>query len=208
MIRTTIEIAGVPASGKTTAAHRLQKRLLREGHAAVVVREAAEIAPFPRERKRDWRFNAWTMFHVISEMIRLAADTSDSVAILDRGLFDASAWIRWHFRCNQLDRETALFLESVCFYKAWQRQVDVVCVLEASFDVIVERRHGRLGQIVNPETLAQLMESYSSVRNDQSLGLKAPVFFIPTDDKSPEEVEGALFDIYSKAASNGLPREL
>ena len=135
------------------------------------------------------------MFHAVSEIIRLQADPNDGVAIFDRGLFDASAWIRWHSLSNQLDSKTASILQSVCLVGAWQQQVDAVFLLEASFEVILERRQGRLGQIVNRETLDQLAESYTAVRADQKVGLTMPVFVIPTDHRSPEEVEDAMMSV-------------
>lgn len=192
MNRFTIELAGVPASGKTTAARRLHARFLREGREAVIVREAAEIAPFPRSQKRDWRFNAWTLFYATSEMIRLEADPAGPTVIFDRGLFDAAVWIRWHLSSKHIDPRTASLLQSVCLFEPWQRQVDVVFLLEASFDVVLERRSGRVGQIVNRETLRELADAYESIRIDPGSNLTMPLFVIPTDHRSPEDVERAI----------------
>jgi hypothetical protein len=184
----------VPASGKTTAAKRLQARLMASGRETIVVREAAEVAPFPRSRKRDWRFNAWTLFNSVSELMRLEADSSSPSAIFDRGLFDAAAWIRWHLASGRLDGETADLLQSVCLFEPWQRQVDAVFLLEASFDAIVKRRGGRVGRIVNTKTIGELSEAYASLQTGQVANLIVPVFVIPTDERSPEDVERAAFE--------------
>ena len=189
---TVIELAGPPASGKTTTASLLWELLLDAGYRAAIVREAAERAPFPPEMKRDWRFTAWTLFQTVSEVLRLDRETSEyDFVIFDRGLVDEQCWIEWFASRRQMDAHTSGLLTSVATDEQWFPKKELLFVLTVKFETAVRRRG--LGRIINEQTYDELARIYarfpSSVAKRQHLGY----WSVATDQLTSTEVAETVF---------------
>lgn len=183
-----LELAGVPASGKTTTARLLGEWLADAGERPCMFREAAEIAPFPDDLKDSWRFNAWTLCDAVSNAVRLAASTDTHITVFDRGLFDAVCWSRWHLSRGNLDEATAASLEAFALAPAWYSSIDLVVVLEVKFETALVRRGGDEGRIFNRRTFTELEDAYRRVAAEHCLRQRPRLVTIETDALTPNEV--------------------
>ena len=183
-----VELAGLPAAGKTTAAHLLNTQLLREGSHCAVVPEAAGRSPL-QQIKRHWKFNAWNLCETVESILEHSTARDTDVVILDRGLVDTLCWIEWFRSKNEIDSTTARALESFAQVPGWFREERLVIVLRVTFETALKRR-GAQGQIVNPVTFNELQESYNSVLGRlQEEGVPTrDIRTIDTDDLSPTQV--------------------
>jgi thymidylate kinase len=155
-----VELAGVPAAGKTSTALALREELSRRSIDSHVIAEAAARSPL-KHLKRAWTFNAWTLCQTVADYLEHVGDSSGSVVIFDRGLIDALAWIRWFRIQRQINDETWNALNNFARIPTWFNRTDLTFVLRVQFDTAL-RRHGRPGQIVNRKTYAELDEAYSA----------------------------------------------
>jgi predicted ATPase len=190
MPKLIVEFAGVPASGKTTAANSLAAVLSKRGRRVEVVREAAESAPFSGDGKEKWQFNAWTLLDAVSQSLRLQCDSAADCVIFDRGLFDARCWLDWHMFGKRLDLKVFEVLDRFAGIPDWYGQVDVVFLLQADYRVALKRRNGVVGRIVNGPTFLSLEEAYDRVSQRHEEGpLLVP---IDTAARNPSEVLDAV----------------
>lgn len=183
-----VELAGLPAAGKTTAAHLLNAQLLREGAQCEVVPEAAGRSPL-QQIKRHWKFNAWNLCEAVESILEHSTTRDRDVVILDRGLVDALCWIQWFRSKNEINSTTACALESFAQVPAWFREERLVIVLRVTFETALKRR-GAQGQIVNAVTFSELQNSYDNVLTRlHEEGLPTgDIHMIDTDALSPTQV--------------------
>lgn len=187
-----IELAGPPASGKTTTATLLWELLTAAGFAASVVREAAERAPFRPEMKRDWRFTGWTLFQTVSEVLRHGTNNSDfRFVIFDRGLVDELCWIHWFSEREQIPADTRDLLFNIAEHEGWFPRNQVLCVLTAKFSTAVKRRG--IGRIINATTYDELTAIYETKPAIAAERHAFPLVFVRTDAISPHEVANIVF---------------
>lgn len=183
-----VEFAGLPAAGKTTVAAGLAALLAREGIYAEVVAEPGLRSPL-QHAKRRLAFNVWTMCETVTTVIEKSAQTSASIVILDRGLVDAMAWLRWHQNVSQAAAaacEVALRFAAV---EEWFARERIVWILFADYDT-AQRRRGEQqpGTIVNPETISALGEAYREVAESLRFRSRLSVYDIDTNARTPAEV--------------------
>jgi thymidylate kinase len=195
-----LELAGVPAAGKTSTAAALREELSGRGIDSYVVAEAAARSPL-KHLKRDWMFNAWTLCQTVADFLEHVEGNAHSVVIFDRGLVDALSWIRWFRLQHQIAEDTWSRLRDFARIPKWFDRTDFVLVLRAHFDTALQRR-GRPGQIVNRKTYAELNEAYSATVNEISGGGYNHIRVIDTDDVSVSRVVRAALEVID----NGLHR--
>lgn len=198
MVPFCVEIAGPPASGKTTATHRLQAYFSALGTTTCRVREAAEIAPFHANQKLDWRFNAWTLTHTVTEAIRFGGHRQN--VIFDRGLFDTAVWIGWHHAEQRIDPITATMLRQLAIGGRWFNELDLIVFLDVGFEVALARRLGKRGRIFNESAFGQLKSEYATAIRTEMNG-SVPLISIQTDKMSAEDVQHHLIKTIEKLIS-------
>lgn len=182
-----LELAGLPASGKTTTASLLKQRLTKRGLRGTIVPEAAAESPL-LHLKRDWRFNAWTLCQAVASVVEHADTEQHDVVVLDRGLLDALCWIKWFRLRSEIDTATASALESFALVPTWFRKTAVTVVLHVRFETALQRR-GATGRIVNPRTFQELRRAYDGTVNELlQRELAKHVRMLETDDMSPDQV--------------------
>jgi len=182
-----VELAGLPASGKTTTASLLNERLSAWNLCCTVVPEAATKSPLSH-LKRNWQFNAWTLCQTVGSVLECSSTQEHDVMVLDRGLVDALCWIEWFRSKNEIDAATANALESFAQVSTWFQQLKVIVVLRVKFETALRRR-GVAGRIVNPQTFEELRRAYESTvggleRSNQATDIRV----LDTDDLSPVQV--------------------
>jgi thymidylate kinase len=182
-----LELAGLPAAGKTTTAALISKRVSDLGLRCAVVPEAAARSPLSH-LKRNWRFNAWTLCQAVTSVLEHHGTREHDVVVLDRGLVDALCWIRWFRSRSEIDLPTASTLEAFARVSAWFQVPTVVAVLRARFETALSRR-GASGRIVNAQTFEELQLAYRNTFADLQEGQRvSTVHFIDTDNLSRMEV--------------------
>lgn len=182
-----IELAGLPASGKTTAVSLLGSALAERGIRCHLIPEAASVAPI-QHLKRHWFFNAWTLSTLVKEY--LETDLSDEVGrvIVDRGFVDCLSWIRWFRTIARIDDRTAKALEQFATAPAWFHRTALTVVLRCSFNTALHRR-GASGRILNAQTFAELEQAYDFVIAELLDRKEGPkLLVVDTDTLTPIEV--------------------
>ena len=182
-----VELAGLPAAGKTTTAELVKKRLSERGLRCTVVPEAAEKSPLSHF-KRDWRFNAWTLCQAVSSVLEHNSTQNYNVVVLDRGLIDALCWIEWFRSKSEINFTTATILESFVRIPTWFQEPKVIVALRVQFETALSRR-GTSGRIVNPQTFRELRKAYERAISELlQNGQCANIHIIDTDELSPNQV--------------------
>lgn len=182
-----LELAGLPAAGKTTTAALISERVSDLGLRCAVVPEAAARSPISH-LKRNWRFNAWTLCQAVTSVLEHYGAREHDVVVLDRGLVDALCWIRWFRTRSAIDLSTANTLEAFARVSAWFQVPTVVAVLRARFETALSRRGGS-GRIVNAQTFKELQLAYQSTVDELQEGQQVgTLHFIDTDNLSRVEV--------------------
>src|SRR5690349_21164219 len=97
-----LELAGPPASGKTTTARLVWERFAGKGVHCSIVPEAAARSPLVN-LKRSWTFNAWTLCQTVSSVLERTNSQQEDIVVLDRGLIDSLCWIQWFRSRGEID---------------------------------------------------------------------------------------------------------
>jgi thymidylate kinase len=188
-----LELAGLPAAGKTTAAELLRERFVRLGLRVSVIPEQAAHSPLVK-LKRDWRFNAWTLCMVVADTLALAHDSGSDVLIVDRGLVDALCWFAWYRKNGELSTADADVLCSFAKMPEWFRRIGMVIVLKANYATALARR-GKTGRILNPLTFKELDAAYEeALRGLTALPTNPRIECLWTDQRTPSEVFDWMID--------------
>lgn len=182
-----IELAGLPAAGKTTTAALVARSFELAGISCKIVAEAAERFPVP-DRKMSWEFNAWTTCQTICSIIENAAAADTQVLILDRGLVDSLCWMRWFHDRKAIGATAFQALVSLARVDQWFGRIHEVFVLRVAFET-AETRRGSRGRIVNPDVFATLRMAYDAVFAEMLERPMTPALAVlDTDSLTREEV--------------------
>jgi thymidylate kinase len=160
-----IEFAGTPRAGKTTALHGLRPHLEESGYRVWVVEERARVCPVPHKRHPD--FNLWT-FSTTLAMILEARHVGADVILVDRGLFDALAWMDWFRGVGVLPDDDHERIDRYLRSGTITQLVDLVLVMTVDPTEALQREsfNGRRptpGPIINTKTLCAINDSIEDV---------------------------------------------
>jgi thymidylate kinase len=188
-----MELAGLPAAGKTTTAELLREKLTHLGLRTVVIPEQAARSPLVK-LKRNWRFNAWTLCMVVADIVALTQESESDVVIVDRGLVDALCWFAWYRRTREIDENTASVFTSLARIPEWFERLGIVFVLTSAYSTAIHRRREG-GRIVNEQTYKELGSAYDEVIKNLKLEESPRLIEVfSTDRKSPSEVAAWALD--------------
>src|SRR5690349_25039068 len=102
-----VEFAGLPKAGKTSTLSQVYSFLRRCGFRCEVVVERASVCPI-RDKKHS-NFNIWTASTTLAQILEKTQTPprpdDPEILILDRGLFDAIAWLAMMERLARIRRE-------------------------------------------------------------------------------------------------------
>lgn len=160
-----VEFAGLPRSGKTTAASGLKRFLESEGSKVYLVKERASLCPIPGKLHPD--FNLWTSLSFLREFL-IARNTGCHYVIADRGIFDASIWIKLFCSEQKHAEEYRAFqkLEKLDFLTRVPKKIfffycEIDVALEREFERTLVSRDGK---IMNKEVLGKYLHTYLSMK--------------------------------------------
>lgn len=159
-----IEFAGVPKAGKTTTLSTIHGFLKRCGFRVETVVERASVCPI--RDKKHFNFNVWTACTSLSQILEKTQEppsqSDPEVLILDRGIFDALAWMSMMEKMGRLRKEERETIEKFLLIPDWRKRVAGVIVMKASPQDAMERERGNLpvlgaGSIMNEEVIRQML---------------------------------------------------
>jgi len=189
-----LELAGLPATGKTTSALLLKQRLTELGLSCSVLPERDENSSL-RTLRGHWYYNAWRLCRLVAQVLEAQCGQPLDVVIVDRGVVDALCWFAWLRRRGELPDQLAKVLESFLVDPPWIRGRQLVCVMRVAYETAVARRGGRTGFVVNERTYAEVELAYSdTLRNPPPSWSQKLIRYLDTDHLSHEAVLRTLLD--------------
>jgi predicted NUDIX family phosphoesterase len=159
-----IEFAGVPKAGKTSTISQVHSFLKRCGFRVQTVIERASVCPI-RDKKHA-NFNVWTACTTLVQVLEHTQEPprvdDPQILILDRGLFDAIAWLTMMDRLSRIRTEDREAIERFLLMPEWRKRINGVVVMTVSPREALEREQGLLpvegtGSIMNTEVLQQML---------------------------------------------------
>jgi len=163
-----IEFSGTPKAGKTTIINSLRLFLNRNGYRVSVLVERASTAPIVN--KLHVHFNVWTACQTLCQMLDSAQwPERNDIVILDRGLFDALAWMDWMYHRDELDEETMNKIIGFVTIDSWRNLVDMTFVMLTTPEESLHREYKdqvtkKPGRIMNAEAIDRFNQSLERTR--------------------------------------------
>lgn len=195
------ELSGLPAAGKTTCAEEILRRSNARRIQCVYVPEAASRMTV-RTTRGTWRYNAWALCTVLSDILRAQAAPSTRLIVADRGLFDSLCWFRWLEARGAIKPEFAAAFRRLIDVPDWSDGNSAVCFLRVSYTTSISRRGGSQGYIVNPQTFLEVERAYVATLAECSGRWKGrEVCEINTDGLSINDEVGLVVDVLHKIDS-------
>lgn len=197
-----LEFAGSPKAGKTTVIEVLNHFFRRMDFKVWAPSEgASKRTPYHLRRSRDWvAFNTWSLSYAISELL-VAYHNVDrqDVIVLDRGPFDAVAWMRHLKGKGDLLADEHKVIEEFALLPRWSRLVSRVYVFSCDPQTSLSREtEGKLtakpGNAMNSDTLGAIRQEYKSLAaelREASIMLQE---FDTTDGPSARAIAYAIAD--------------
>ena len=152
-----VEFSGTPKAGKSTIINSLRLFLARNGFKPSVLVERASTSPI-RDKKHPF-FNAWTASTTLAQMLE-AGQTGgkDDVVIMDRGLYDALAWMRWLENSGKMSTRDREIIDAFITLDLWVDMIDLVFVMKVTPSEALAREFKdqvtlKGGTIMNEETI-------------------------------------------------------
>lgn len=166
------EFAGSPKAGKSTiigiVSHFLRRMGFRVGHPA----EGASLR-LPPDLKNDLlAFNTWSAAYAVTTILEDShAGDPDEIVILDRGLFDAVAWMTYLETQAQLSEQDRSVISAFLLIERWRLRQSGVFLFTADFTTSLAREtECRLtlnpGRAMNSEFLGSLLAAYTKAATE------------------------------------------
>jgi len=141
-----IEFAGVPKAGKTSTIAQIQGFFKRCGFRVQVVVERASVCPI--KDKKHATFNIWTARTTLAQILEHTQDPprddDPQILVLDRGLFDTIAWLRFMDHLSRIRTSDREKVEQFLLLPEWRQRVTGVVVMTASPQDAMARERGYL----------------------------------------------------------------
>jgi len=164
------EFAGSPKSGKSTIIGIVSHFLKRVGFDVVAPAEGASLRT-PVALRDDWlAFNTWSGMYALRHILEACHESHPvDIVILDRGLFDAAAWME--FLCSEPSRITQDDRDRITGFLTldlWRRRELGVFLFTADHATsLVRESESKLidepGSVMNEAILSGLIRAYDTV---------------------------------------------
>jgi predicted NUDIX family phosphoesterase len=167
-----IEFAGSPRAGKSSTIEVVEHFFRRCGFRVFAQTEGASKRT-PSSLKDDLvAFNAWSLNYAISELL-VAFNSVEryNIILLDRGPFDALAWMRLLEAEEKLSPTDRVAIERYALLPKWVGMIDVAFLFTCDPNTSLSRELARMltstpGRAMNQETLGQLLGHYGDVQRE------------------------------------------
>ena len=190
-----VEFAGIPRAGKSGCIDIVDHFLQRNGFSVLSPSEGASRIPeFIKDSEDLIAYNAWTATYAIREILEglyFKGPYKYDVVLLDRGLFDATAWFHYLEDAGKLTEEERKFMTKFVRVDHWRSAVKQVFLFRCTVEVSQERefkdklteKHGATTRTSFLNDLLRVYESAESCYGDEFT-----IFRIQTDSTDPKRV--------------------
>ncbi|MFL9458474.1 MULTISPECIES: ATP-binding protein [Nostocales] len=182
-----VELAGLPAAGKSTIIDILEKKMRDEGINCRVVPTASSISPISNY-KTEWTFDIWSLCRTVQQLIEVSKDTDNKLILMERGLIDSICWLEFFKNSGQVEQSVLETIKEFVFIPEWFNRIDLVIVLQIKFETALAR--GReTGKITNSVMYTHLRKAYdSTLKNLQLKKHYSNIVVYETDNLSPSDM--------------------
>jgi thymidylate kinase len=162
-----VEFAGLPRSGKSSCIEVVRDYFLRSGHSVSLIGEKARTCPFSAHNRVE--FASWTANHALSSVLEASFSIDKkSLALQDRGLFDALAFLKLLELDSKASNDMLADFMSYFANPRWTMLVNLVIIFDIPPEVAIARDfayqlNSRPGIITNITTMKNLSLAYDYV---------------------------------------------
>ena len=194
-----VEFSGTPKAGKTTIINSLRLFLNRNGYRVTVAAERASTSPVVN--KLHVHFNVWTASQTLCQMLETAQwpERSD-IVILDRGLFDALAWMDWMRERDKVDASDMRKIVDFLMIDSWQQMIDVVFIMRTTPEVSLLREYKdqvtkKPGRIMNEQAVNAFNQSLDRTKERYGEFFLRMFDVSTSDDTQPDQTAAEVVKI-------------
>jgi thymidylate kinase len=206
-----VEFAGMPGAGKTRTIELLDHFYRREGKSVRVITEGAQACPIGQEHRVA--FAAWTAHRIVNVLLEEAyAPRCYDLLLLDRGLFDAQAFIQLLFLESKITENEMQTLLGHLRLSLWTGLTDLVLLLDVPPNESLRRHMSdsltqRPGPILNEPTLVLLRSAYEDVAQFYGARRAGPVVQrLDASRDSPQRLAELCLPAITKALGQIAPK--
>lgn len=209
-----VEFAGTPKNGKSTCIDTVSHFFRRIGYKVLAPTEGASKRT-PYYLKGDWvAFNVWSASYALTHILEgLHGSDQYHLVILDRGLFDASAWFELLHSENDIDETQRDVIQQFFLLDKWRKEIDLVFLFKTDPETSLKRENQNTlitepGRAMNPELLNKLNNAYGVVREKFSDRFNRFVVVdtseanTTTPQSTAAEVVGNILDVLDERISS------
>ena len=206
-----IEFSGTPKAGKTTIINSLRLFLSRNRYTVNVLVERASTSRIVDKLHLD--FNVWTACATLIQMLDAAQwPGRNKIVILDRGLFDALAWMDWLRERGQLGDDDMQKVVEFLTIDHWRMFIDMVFIMLTTPEESLHREYKdqvtkKPGRIMNAAAIQKFNESLQTTKEHYGHLFPRITEVWTLGDTLPEqtgrEVVGKTLDTIRRILSQG-----
>jgi hypothetical protein len=189
----TIELAGLPHSGKTTCSKSLDDLFRRAGIPVGRITERADVCPIVDKLTPD--FNAWTIAAFIRQFLAFKSEGMQ-IVVADRGLFDATVWLRFMVSVGRCTPEVFAELRETAHASLWWPHQLIVLGFMLPTHTILSRE---AAQSVSPEggsiVKAQNLDAYREALLEEAAACGGVVKLLEVENLSISELVHTAADV-------------
>lgn len=195
-----MEFAGTPKSGKSTSVEAIRHLFARYGFRVHVLAERAAVCPIPM--KGHLFFNTWCATSMLAELLANVEAETD-IILVDRGLFDALAWLSLQEKRGELTADEARTIDAFLLLERWRRLFDLIVVMSVSPEEALTREDNqritkKRGSIMRPDVLKSITDSV-----EHAIQTYGPRFRTVIDYRtSGLEMRESLIDLANRILDN------
>jgi hypothetical protein len=155
-----VELSGMPKLGKTLFADALTDLFRQAG--CSVARSPDATAEFPISDRWRVEFSAWGLVATVKHFLEMK-ESGCQALVVDRGVFDAVAWLRLKVELGLCDQDTFCRLAGLAYSQPWWSHHFLVLVFVAASEQVLQRAsQRRLYRGQSPVTTARSLDRLRS----------------------------------------------
>jgi thymidylate kinase len=170
--RVMIELAGMPRSGKDTVIGLLSSRLRNAGYRMEVVEESARLCPF--DKHDHFAFTRWGLHRIMNRILEwqhAPRPVETHIALLNRGLFDASAFFELLAYQGAMPKRDLQIISDYIRAGSVAQSIGRIFLLMIPPELAMfrDKKAGRVrvtGRVMNRKTLSELRRCYYNLALD------------------------------------------
>lgn len=166
-----VEFSGLPRAGKSECIATVEHFLRRRHIPVLSPLEGARQAP-ERLKENLLAYNAWTATYALRQILEASSfappHPTPQIVLLDRGLFDATAWFQCLRNQGHINEDENKALSAFVTLDIWRKRVRKVFYFHCDSKTSMDRENRfklirAAGMVVAPDFLRRLEDAYRRV---------------------------------------------